>query len=64
MPSSERIYRGSVRAISLVLVFLGVAIFASTLLGGGGPGSVGVFLGAAFVAVGAARLWLAARMER
>jgi hypothetical protein len=59
----QRIYRGSVRAFSLVLVVLGVAILASTLIGGGGPASVGVFMGVAFIAVGVGRLWLSARMS-
>jgi len=64
MASPERIYRGSVRTFSLVLLILGTAIFASTLIGGGGPGSVGFLLGIAFIAVGAGRLWLSARMGR
>jgi hypothetical protein len=62
MTSPERIYRGSVRAFSLVMVVLGIAILVSTLVGGGGPASLGVLLGVAFVAVGAGRLWLSARI--
>ncbi len=59
--SSERIYQTSVRAFSLVFVVLGLAILISTLAGGGGPLSVGVLLGLAFLAVGAGRLWIASR---
>jgi hypothetical protein len=35
-----------------------------TLVNGGGPASVGVLMGIAFVAVGLGRLWVARRMER
>jgi hypothetical protein len=61
MPSPERIYRGSVRAISLVFLVLGLLIFVQTLANGGGPLSVGTLLGVAFLAVGAGRLWIASR---
>jgi hypothetical protein len=62
MASPERIYRGSVRAFSFVLIALGLVILVSTLVNGGGPLSVGVVLGIAFLAVGAGRLWASARM--
>jgi hypothetical protein len=62
MASPERIYSSSVRVFSLVLLALGVAILLSTLLGGGGPASVGFLLGIAFIAVGGGRLWLSSRM--
>ena len=62
MASPERIYRGSVRAFSLVLIALGLAILVSALANGGGPLSVGVVLGVAFLAVGAGRLWVSMRM--
>jgi len=39
-------------------------VLTVTLLNGGGPASVGVLMGLAFVAVGAGRLWIATRMER
>ena len=64
MPSPERIYHGSVRALSMLFVALGVAILALTLVNGGGPLSVGVLIGAGFVAIGCGRLWLASRMAR
>jgi hypothetical protein len=59
--SPERIYRGSVRAISLVFLALGLAILASTLANGGGPLSVGTLLGVAFLLLGSVRLWIALR---
>ena len=37
-------------------------ILGVTLANGGGPLSVGVLMGVAFVAVGAGRLWVASRM--
>ncbi len=61
MSSPERIYRGSVRALSVVFCGLGVAILISTLARGGGVLSVGVVLGLIFLAVGAGRLWVASR---
>jgi hypothetical protein len=62
MASPERIYRGSVRAFSFVFVALGLVLLVSTLAAGGGPLSIGVLLGLAFLAVGAGRLWIAARL--
>lgn len=61
MPSSQRLYRGSVRILSLCFIALGLAILISTLANGGGPLSLGTLLGLAFVAVGAGRLWIASR---
>jgi hypothetical protein len=59
--SPDRIYRGSVRALSFVFIALGALILISTLANGGGPLSIGTLLGLAFLAVGTARLWLARR---
>ena len=64
MASPERIYRGSVRAFSVVFIALGLVVLAVTLAAGGGPLSVGVLMGVAFIAVGAGRLWAASRMRR
>jgi hypothetical protein len=58
MPSSERVYRGSVRFLSLLFIALGLLVLISTLANGGGPLSLGTLLGLAFIAVGVARLWL------
>jgi hypothetical protein len=59
--SPERIYQGSVRAFSIVFIGLGLLLLVATLANGGGPLSVGVLLGIAFLAVGAGRLWIASR---
>jgi hypothetical protein len=58
MAPPERLYHGSVRVLSLVFVLLGVAILISTFAQGGGPLSLGVFLGIAFLIVGLVRGWL------
>jgi len=64
MPSPEGIYHGSVRAFSVAFVAIGLVILVRTLVGGGGPASFGVILGALFVAIGVARLWIASRTAR
>ncbi len=61
MDSPERIYRGSVRVLSVLFLALGLAILASTLANGGGPLSVGTLLGVAFLLLGSVRLWIALR---
>jgi hypothetical protein len=60
----DRLYRGTVRAFSLTFVAIGLAVLVVTLANGGGPASVGVLMGLAFLAVGAGRLWMGARMEK
>jgi hypothetical protein len=64
MPSPERLYRGSVRLLSLLFLGLGLTILAVTLTNGGGPLSLGTLMGVIFLAVGAGRLWIASRMGR
>jgi hypothetical protein len=51
-------YDLAVRVFSAVAVLLGAVLIVSTLARGGGPLSVGVLLGLAFVVVGVARLRL------
>jgi hypothetical protein len=58
------IYKHAVRGFSLAFVLIGLVVLAVTLANGGGPASVGVLMGIAFIAVGAGRLWIATRMER
>jgi hypothetical protein len=58
------IYRQAVRAFSVTFVLIGLVVLAVTLANGGGPASVGVLMGLAFVVVGIGRLWVASRMER
>jgi hypothetical protein len=58
------IYRHAVRGFSAAFVAIGLVVLTVTLVNGGGPASVGVLMGVAFIAVGAGRLWIATRMER
>jgi hypothetical protein len=64
MSSRERIGSSGTRVLSSVILVLGLVIIARTAAAGGGPLSIGVLIGAIFVAIGAARLYLAARMAR
>jgi hypothetical protein len=64
MGSPERLYHGTVRALSIVIAGLGAAILAVTLVAGGGPLSAGFLMGLAFLAVGVGRLVIANRMQR
>jgi hypothetical protein len=59
--SSDRFYRGAVRAFSLAFLAIGVVVLVVTLANGGGPASVGFLLGIAFILVGAGRLWIGTR---
>jgi hypothetical protein len=54
----DEMYRGGVRVFSAVIIVFGVVILTSTLVHGGGPLSVGIWLGLGFTALGIARLWL------
>jgi hypothetical protein len=58
------VYQRSVRLLSFVFLALGGVLLVTTLASGGGPASVGVLMGVAFLAVGAGRLWVSARMDR
>ena len=63
-PRGERVYKGAVRVFSLTFVAVGLVVLIVTLANGGGPASVGVLMGIAFLAVGVGRLWVGSRMER
>jgi hypothetical protein len=60
----ERLYHGSVRALSVLFVLLGVTMLVLTVARGGGPLSLGVLMGLAFVGIGCGRLWVASRISR
>jgi hypothetical protein len=62
--SSERVYRGAVRAFSLTFVAIGLAVLVVTLANGGGPASLGFLMGITFLLVGIGRLWIGSRMEK
>jgi hypothetical protein len=54
----QRAYFGSIRALSLLLIVLGLALIVSALARGGGVLAFGVVIGACFTLAGAGRLWL------
>jgi hypothetical protein len=60
----ERLYHGSVRILSVLFVLLGIAMLVVTLTRGGGPLSLGVLMGVAFLGIGLGRLWAVSRMTR
>jgi hypothetical protein len=62
--SGERVYRGAVRGFSVLFVAIGLVVLVVTLANGGGPASVGVLMGIAFLAVGVGRLWVSSRMGK
>ena len=62
--SGQGAYRGAVRVFSLAFVAIGLLLLVATLVQGGGPASVGVLMGIAFLAVGLGRLWLGSRMDQ
>ncbi|MEZ5077857.1 MAG: hypothetical protein R2725_10465 [Solirubrobacterales bacterium] len=57
-------YHRTVKAFSVVLMAIGVAVLVATLAAGGGPASAGFLMGIAFIGVGVGRFWIARRMER
>ena len=57
-PRIASVHQTSVRILSFAMLALGLLILISTFANGGGPLSLGTLLGAAFLAVGGARLWL------
>jgi hypothetical protein len=61
MPEPGGIHRSSTRALSFVMLVIGAALIVRTISLGGGPTSTGILLGAAFLAAGAARLYIQSR---
>ncbi len=61
MPDPRDFHRGATRAMSVLMIVIGVAMIGSTLAGGGGVVALGLVLGALFVAAGALRLHLTRR---
>ena len=60
----RRAYLTSTRALSAILVLVGVTMIVSALARGGGALALGVVLGTLLAVLGAARLWLARGGER
>ena len=55
----HRAYRHSTRLFAALLCGLGLAMIVTAVARGGGALAIGVVVGAAFVALGAGRLYLA-----
>jgi hypothetical protein len=55
----QRAYLNSTRAMSAVILLLGLAMVVSALAHGGGPLALGVVLGTMLALLGLGRLWLA-----
>jgi hypothetical protein len=55
----QRAYLASTRALSALMVLVGVALVVSAVARGGGPLAVGVVLGGLLALLGCGRLWLA-----
>ncbi len=58
------LYDRSIRLISSVYVVIGVVVLGMTITRGGGPTSVGILIGIAFIAVGAGRILIQRRIGR
>jgi hypothetical protein len=54
----QRAYIGSTRALSVLLIVLGIVLVVSSLARGGGVLALGVVIGVCFTLTGAGRLWL------
>ncbi|HEV3377202.1 MAG TPA: hypothetical protein VG126_07975 [Thermoleophilaceae bacterium] len=54
----QRAYIGTTRALSFVLIVLGLAMVVSALARGGGVLAIGVLVGVCLALAGAGRLWL------
>ncbi len=61
MASRERIGTSGTRVLAPAIALLGLVILIRTLVAGGGPLSIGVLIGAVFLAIGAGRLYLSLR---
>jgi hypothetical protein len=59
----QRAYIGSTRALSVLLVVLGIVLIASSVARGGGVLALGVVIGVCFTLTGAGRLWLLRRVR-
>ena len=64
MSERERLYHRVSLVFSAAILAVGLAAVVRTLAAGGGPASLGILLGALFVALGLARGYLALRAMR
>ena len=64
MSDRERIYHRVTLIFSVAILGFGLAAVVRTLAEGGGPTSIGILIGALFIALGLARGFLAVRALR
>jgi hypothetical protein len=61
MPDPPQFRATSTRAMSLLMIVIGVALIVRTVVAGGGGLAFGVIFGVLFVAAGAGRIYLQLR---
>jgi hypothetical protein len=61
MPEPSQLRQNYTRAMSVLMIVVGVALIVRTVAAGGSPISTGILLGGLFVAAGAGRLYLQSR---
>ncbi len=61
--SGRDAHRQMTKAMSVVLILVGLAILIRTVSAGGGPLATGILIGVLFVAAGLGRLWVARRTQ-
>jgi hypothetical protein len=61
MPEPRQVRHSYTRVMSILMILIGLALLARTVIAGGGPIATGVLLGVLFVAAGAGRLYLQSR---
>lgn len=64
MASLEPISSNGTRVLATAITVLGAAMVVRTLAAGGSVASIGVLLGAVFLAIGLGRLYLSIRVGR
>jgi multisubunit Na+/H+ antiporter MnhB subunit len=61
MARGRQLHNSSTRVLSIVMILIGIALIARTLVAGGGALATGIVLGILFVLAGLARLYLQLR---
>jgi len=61
MARGRQLHSSSTRVLSIVMIVIGIALIARTLVAGGGALATGILLGVLFVLAGVARLYLQLR---
>lgn len=62
--SGRQVHRAGTAALSLAMVFIGIALAVEAIAGAGGIVSLRLLLGLMFVAAGSGRLYVEVRRDR